>query len=246
MKGEPADSVTFCMSKGLACPVGSVVVGSRDFIWRARRARKLVGGGMRQAGVLAAPGLLALRDGSAGMIERLAEDHENARRLAEGLAVLAGVVSPGGLARLAVRDPATLAGQLDGEGQDAPDTLARSGRRGDDGRHEELGEPAGIDLDPARMRLVREVGDARDAAAGARCGVEQRQPLDIGVGVEGLATGPARRHDGAVATLPDPQQVLRQPGPFGDDGDRVPRGRASGIGGHRHGVKLRSVHPLSS
>ena len=62
----PADSVTFCLSKGLACPVGSVVVGSRDFIWRARRARKLLGGGMRQVGVLAAPGLIALRDGPAG------------------------------------------------------------------------------------------------------------------------------------------------------------------------------------
>jgi threonine aldolase len=75
-----ADSVSFCLSKGLACPVGSVIAGTRDFIWRARRARKLVGGGMRQVGVLAAPGLIALRDGSAGMIDRLAEDHENARR----------------------------------------------------------------------------------------------------------------------------------------------------------------------
>jgi len=86
-----ADSATFCLSKGLACPVGSVVVGSREFIWRARRARKLVGGGMRQAGVLAAPGLIALRDGPTGMIERLAEDHANARRLAEGLARLQGI-----------------------------------------------------------------------------------------------------------------------------------------------------------
>ena len=86
-----ADSATFCLSKGLACPVGSVVVGSRDFIWRARRARKLVGGGMRQVGVLAAAGLVALRDGPAGMIERLAEDHVNARRLAEGLAGLPGI-----------------------------------------------------------------------------------------------------------------------------------------------------------
>ena len=57
---DPADTVTFCLSKGLACPVGSVVVGSRDVIWRARRARKMVGGGMRQAGVLAAAGLVAL------------------------------------------------------------------------------------------------------------------------------------------------------------------------------------------
>ncbi len=95
----PADSLTFCLSKGLACPVGSVVVGSREFIWRARRARKLVGGGMRQAGVLAAPGLLALRAGPAGMIDRLAEDHANARSLAEGLAGLDGILSAGGIAQ---------------------------------------------------------------------------------------------------------------------------------------------------
>jgi threonine aldolase len=87
-----ADSASFCLSKGLACPVGSVVVGSRDLIWRARRARKLLGGGMRQVGVLAAAGLIALRDGPAGMIERLAEDHANARRLAAGLAEMPGVI----------------------------------------------------------------------------------------------------------------------------------------------------------
>ena len=86
------DSATFCLSKGLACPVGAVVVGSADFIRRARRARKIVGGGMRQVGVLAAPGLVALRDGPDGMIERLADDHANARFLAEGLAELEGVV----------------------------------------------------------------------------------------------------------------------------------------------------------
>jgi threonine aldolase len=95
----PADSVTFCLSKGLACPVGSVVVGSRDFIWRARRARKLLGGGMRQAGVLAAAGLIALSDGPDGTIARLEDDHTNARRLAEGLAGLDGVSSPGGIAQ---------------------------------------------------------------------------------------------------------------------------------------------------
>jgi threonine aldolase len=95
----PADSVSFCLSKGLACPVGSVVVGSRDFIWRARRGRKLVGGGMRQVGILAAAGLVALRDGPAGMIERLAEDHVNARRLGEALAGMDGIVSAGGNAQ---------------------------------------------------------------------------------------------------------------------------------------------------
>ncbi len=86
-----ADSASFCLSKGLACPVGSIVVGRREFIWRARRARKLLGGGMRQVGVLAAPGLIALRDGPRGMIERLAEDHLNARRLAEELSQLPGI-----------------------------------------------------------------------------------------------------------------------------------------------------------
>ena len=94
---EPADSVTFCLSKGLAAPIGSVVVGSAAFIARARRARKLLGGGMRQVGVLAAAGLVALSDGPDGTIRRLADDHANARRLAEGLAGLDGVYSPGGL-----------------------------------------------------------------------------------------------------------------------------------------------------
>ncbi len=88
----PADSASFCLSKGLACPVGSLVVGSKDLVWKARRARKLLGGGMRQVGVLAAAGLIALRDGPAGMIERLAEDHVNARRLADGIANMPGIV----------------------------------------------------------------------------------------------------------------------------------------------------------
>jgi threonine aldolase len=95
----PADSLTFCLSKGLSCPIGSVLVGSKDFIWQARRARKLLGGGMRQVGVLAAPGLIALRDGPAGMIVRLAEDHEHARLLAEGIAEYAGIRSAGDIAQ---------------------------------------------------------------------------------------------------------------------------------------------------
>jgi threonine aldolase len=81
------DSVTFCLSKGLGAPVGSVVCGSRDFVARARRVRKMIGGGMRQVGVLAAAGLVALEQ----MIERLAEDHANARRLAQGLDRLPGL-----------------------------------------------------------------------------------------------------------------------------------------------------------
>jgi threonine aldolase len=95
----PADSIAFCLSKGLACPIGSMVVGSRDFIHRAWRGRKLVGGGMRQVGVLAAAGLVALSDGPDGTIERLAEDHANARRLADGLAAMDGIESAGGLAQ---------------------------------------------------------------------------------------------------------------------------------------------------
>lgn len=84
-------SATFCLSKGLACPVGSVVVGNAAFVDRARRARKLVGGGMRQAGVIAAAGLVALGDGPDGMIDRLAEDHANARHLADALASMPGI-----------------------------------------------------------------------------------------------------------------------------------------------------------
>ncbi len=82
-----ADSVSFCLSKGLGAPVGSMVCGSRDFIDRARRARKVLGGGMRQAGVLAAAGIVALTE----MVDRLADDHANARKLAEGLAEMPGV-----------------------------------------------------------------------------------------------------------------------------------------------------------
>jgi len=79
-----ADSVQFCISKGLSAPCGSLLAGSRDFIGQARRMRKLVGGGMRQAGVLAAAGLIALEN----MIDRLAEDHTNAALLAERLAAV--------------------------------------------------------------------------------------------------------------------------------------------------------------
>ncbi len=82
-----ADSITFCLSKGLSAPVGSVVCGSEEFIYRARRARKVLGGGLRQAGVLAAAGRVALTE----MVDRLAEDHANARLLAEGIAGLPGV-----------------------------------------------------------------------------------------------------------------------------------------------------------
>jgi threonine aldolase len=81
------DDLSFCLSKSLSCPVGSVLVGSQDFIDQAKRWRKMLGGGMRQAGVLAAAGLVALDT----MIDRLAEDHQNARRLAYGLANIDGL-----------------------------------------------------------------------------------------------------------------------------------------------------------
>ena len=84
---ETVDSVSICLSKGLAAPVGSVVCGPRSFVERARRARKVLGGGMRQAGILAAAGIVALKE----MTERLVEDHRNARRLAEGLSELKGL-----------------------------------------------------------------------------------------------------------------------------------------------------------
>ncbi len=87
------DSVSFCLSKGLGAPVGSVLCASRGLIAKARRWRKVLGGGMRQAGVLAAAGIYALEHN----VDRLEEDHENARALAEGLAAIDGIeVAPGG------------------------------------------------------------------------------------------------------------------------------------------------------
>jgi threonine aldolase len=84
---KDVDSVQFCLSKGLSAPVGSVVCGDEEFIYEARRSRKIVGGGMRQAGVIAAAGIVALEQ----MVDRMAEDHDNARRLAEGLAGIPGL-----------------------------------------------------------------------------------------------------------------------------------------------------------
>lgn len=81
------DSVTFCLSKGLCAPVGSVLCGSKEFIDQARRVRKMLGGGMRQAGVLAAAGIIAIEK----MSTRLTEDHKRAKRIAEGLSLIPGV-----------------------------------------------------------------------------------------------------------------------------------------------------------
>jgi threonine aldolase len=81
------DSVSFCLSKGLSAPVGSLVCGSKDFVARARRTRKILGGGMRQCGVIAAAGIVALDQ----MVERLAQDHAHARTLAQGIARVPGL-----------------------------------------------------------------------------------------------------------------------------------------------------------
>ncbi len=83
----PFDSISICLSKGLGAPVGSLLVGSHDFIARARRLRKMLGGGMRQAGILAQAGLFALEQ----HVTRLADDHRRAKRLADGLAALSGI-----------------------------------------------------------------------------------------------------------------------------------------------------------
>jgi threonine aldolase len=81
------DTLMFCLSKGLSAPVGSMVVGDEEFIERARRYRKMLGGGMRQAGVIAAPGIIAIEK----MVDRLKDDHTNAKMLAQGLAKIGGI-----------------------------------------------------------------------------------------------------------------------------------------------------------
>ena len=116
---KDADSVTFCLSKGLSVPIGSVLCGSNEFIDRARRWRKMVGGSMRQVGVIAAAGIVALDS----MVERMAEDHANARRLAQGLAQVPGIsIDPDALPTNLVffeierGDPADLARRINERG----------------------------------------------------------------------------------------------------------------------------------
>ena len=117
----PADSVTFCLSKGLAAPMGSVLCGDGAFIARARRVRKSVGGGMRQAGIIAAAGIVALTE----MTDRLAEDHTNARALAVGLAEIPGLqINPDAVTTNIVYFRVT------GKGLDAPAMVARLGEQG--------------------------------------------------------------------------------------------------------------------
>ncbi|MDK2882968.1 MAG: threonine aldolase [Bacillota bacterium] len=130
---RPFTSVMFCLSKGLGAPVGSLLVGPRDWIEKARKWRKRLGGGMRQAGILAAAGLVALEK----MVDRLAEDHENARRLAEGLGNLPG---------LSVVPPQTNMVLVDvsATGFSAPTFVARLAQYG----------VLAVDMSPSKVRFV--------------------------------------------------------------------------------------------
>ncbi len=137
-----ADTVTFCLSKGLSCPIGSIFCGSVESVDQARRWRKRLGGGMRQVGVLAGAGLVALDT----MVDRLAEDHANARTLAEGLAEMPGVRCD--LARVQ-----TNLVYFDLDDMTAPAFVEACGKRG------LLTDSAG----PKRMRFVTHYGvDAAD------------------------------------------------------------------------------------
>jgi threonine aldolase len=138
------DSVMFCLSKGLGCPVGSLLCGSREFIEEARRVRKALGGGMRQAGILAAAGLYALEH----HVERLAEDHENARILAQGLSEIPC---------LSVTPPETNIVMVEIlRGPTAAELAERLKRRG------VLVAPAGAGTEARKLRLVTHLDVSRD------------------------------------------------------------------------------------
>lgn len=137
------DSVMFCLSKGLGCPVGSLLCGPREFITEARRVRKALGGGMRQTGILAAAGLYALEH----HIERLAEDHEHARLLAAGLSGIPG---------LSVWPPDTNIVVFEiAQGPSAQELCARLRAKG------VLASPAAAGTDPRRIRMVTHLGISR-------------------------------------------------------------------------------------
>jgi threonine aldolase len=102
-----ADSVTFCVSKGLSAPIGSLLCGTKEFVARARPFRRMLGGSLRQAGMLAAAGIVALEN----MVERLADDHRTAKQLADGLHGIApGLVDPKSIATNIVRVDTTVSG----------------------------------------------------------------------------------------------------------------------------------------
>lgn len=150
-----ADSVSFALSKGLSAPVGALLTGTTEFIDRARRARKMLGGGMRQAGVIAAAGLVALRTG----VERLSEDHQRARQIAGRLAGLPGLrVDPG-----AVETNMVLA-DMSGWGLSAEQTVAALAGRGI--------KAAPRPPDMVRFVTHRRIGDAEvDALVDALRGI---------------------------------------------------------------------------
>jgi threonine aldolase len=151
------DSVQFCLSKGLAAPVGSLVAGSRAFIAEARRMRKLLGGGMRQAGIIAAAGVVALEE----MVERLAEDHAHARQLADGLANIPGITIA----------PATVETNILFFGMSGPD-----GQPADVAPLVEAAARAGVLFsggDDGRIRAVTHYGITADDIGRALAAVEQ-------------------------------------------------------------------------
>lgn len=137
------DSLSFCLSKGLAAPIGSVICGSKDFIAEARRTRKILGGGMRQAGIIAAAGIVALDT----MIDRIREDHENASRLAQGIARIDGLSID--LARVQTN---IVYFDVTAKGLDAEGLVKRLGARG----------VRVLSVAPARLRAVTHYGVTDD------------------------------------------------------------------------------------
>ena len=162
---KDVDDVSFCLSKALSCPVGSVLCGTEEFIGEARRWRKMVGGGMRQAGVLAAAGLVALDT----MIERLADDHANARRLAQGLAAIEGLnVDPDSIQTNIVIfeiDPSV------GSAPEVLQALSEAGVKVTPSRSQTLRmvthrQVDGADVEEALSRVAEVVGKLRQSRAG--------------------------------------------------------------------------------
>ena len=186
-----ADSVQFCLSKGLCAPIGSMVTGSAEFIVRTRRVRKMLGGGMRQAGVIAAAGLVALDT----MIDRLAEDHVHAARLADGLATVPGLaVDPvavrTNMVMFRVLDPALPHGEFIARARGTGSAARRTRPRPD---------PGG---DPLRRRR------GRRRPGGVRAGGDRR-PGDDGVMSEAarydeLGCWVVADHDAAKAAFGHP------------------------------------------
>ena len=166
-----ADTVCFCLSKGLGAPVGSLICGDADFIREARRVRKLVGGGMRQAGILAAAGLVALDQ----MIDRLADDHAHARAFARGMAELGFAIDPASVETNIVIVP------LPADGSPAPSHALRD-------RLAALGVLI-TTPDPTRIRLVAhadvdadDVAEALSRMAAAGVGPSPAQPAASAAG----------------------------------------------------------------